>query len=1047
VDTSPALQSPSSPVKKRTRWQFYLAGLLTLGFLIYFFQPAFSTWWLRRHLARRALDHGATVTFRKIEADFFSGYSVLWGVQIRDRTNSENQANSAEVQLTFSPWRLLFKKEISPIQKVIIGKTDIRWKWQAAKEGKRAGKAREVFRNRFPDELIGTAISADIEFGNGRVSMEDADFHFAPKAAGRIDIPSMNVTFPPWKRSFSNLQGSTAIKERAFYVGGIKFTPNLVLERGSLDFTEPDRHKITSELLFSAFGGQWRTNIDFKRRKTPVEITAAATFWNLSVDQLGEFVGNEQLAEGVIHEGGLTFHGNPGEFTKANTTLRFNATNFRWHERQWNSLVASVLLVNRRIEIPQFDLVQSKNQIQLKGHADLPATWTQLPSEFRLQVLAEIDDLESATRLMWPSQKEIGGEAFFAGEVRNENGKFSGNLKMRGGPLKISGVAVDRVRGDLKLEGSEVNATALEFVRRDDKAAGFATLNLAQPVRYSGEFQVNAANMADYAAILPPAFAEHAAAGGVKLWWSGDGTNRAHSGAFRVTLRDFLVSRATTAVPLDVESDGSYSPAGITLNHLTLQRPNVKLTSAVAVRPDSLELRDLRVAGTGGATITGNLTLPLNLLSYLSRPTLASLLDSKAASNGQITGKQVRLDEFSELSGTRQPVRGRATFDLTTDGPLESLIAKLELGLKDFSAPENISIPELKATAKLAANQLEIEGEMNPGEKRDHLLGQLVARLALSQANLIAGHWLDENAPLSGSMESRRFALPLMHPWWPAARVFKGDAGGILTLNGTAKAPVFEGQLNLLETAWHPAWLPHPLQKLEGPLSVAGETLRSEKITGSYRGGSFTASGSMGLDVSQNMEVTVEGKALTLASSSDRSEAVVDGWVLLRGPANQRSIEGQVLLQSAVLHRELTLSTPTVALPAASRFSLPWVPPDWNLDLEVTAAEPFEIRGKENTWEAQMEWILRETARTPTILGMLQLRPTGLTKTAPGVEEETFIYFINSTLENGSVEDAQPAVAAELAPPPPVELAVAPPTPAPDPEPIPRRLEITPVAP
>ncbi len=1048
-----ALQTTSRK-PRGTRWQFYLAGLLVVAFLTYFFQPGVAAWWLRRHLVARALESNATVSFTKVEADFIGGHILLEGVQLADRGNAANLVRSAEIQIDLSLWRMLFQRELSPVKKLAVGKTSIDWKWapakaaKATKKGKSESGARQEFRNRFPDAFVGNGISGNLECGHAKVGFGNVDFSFLPGVAGEIDIPHLSASLPPWNRMFNNLEGTTAIKGRGLYVGGLKFTPDLVLERGAIDFTQPDKQKITSDLLFSAFGGQWRTDIDLERRKSPLEIDLAASFWNLSVRKLGEFVGNRDLAEGTIHEGRVTFQGDPAEPARAKSTLRLNATDFRWHQRQWNSLVASALLVNHRIEIPQFDLVQDKNQIQLKGNADLPAKWFQIPAEFQFQVLAQIDDLDSAALLLLPGQQLVGGEAFFAGEIRNQQGQFSGNLKMRGGPLQVSGVSIDRFRGDLDLQGSEVRATALEFARHDDKAAGWATLDLAEPRRYSAEFEITARDIADYRAILPKAVAERAAAGGVNLWWSGDGSEHAHSGAFKMSLKDFLVSRAKNAVPLDVESHGSYSPAGITFNQIKLSRPNTKLSAALVVRPDSMELRDLRIAGSGGSTVTGNITLPVNLFEALSNPTLASLLDSHAAASGEISGNNVRLDELGELAGLRPPVRGRARFDFTASGPIDSLEARLEIGLTDFVGPENFSLPALASTLQLSGGRLNWQGQINPDEVRDGLSFAVQAQTTLSRVSLVQGQWLDSAAPFGGTLALKRFDLTQLRPWWPSIRPFGGDASGDLTLAGTSARPVFTGSLLLQNTSWQPDWLLEPLQKLNGTLRLSETELASEKITGAYRGGTFSVGGKAGFSPSDFLDLQIEGKNLTLSSQSDPSEAVVEGSVHLLGAAVSRTIEGVVRIQNAVLWRELTLESPAVDLPPVAQFSLPWVPLDWQVKLEVTAPEPFEIRSREQRWLVQPQIVFSGPARSPVLMGKLAVRPLTLTRDATTENASIAVYFNDTPLENGEVNVTRSSLDAEL-PKPSVMEPLVPATPTATPESIslPRRLQIAPRVP
>jgi len=994
--------SSSAPPAKTARWQIISAGLLIFGFLVYFFQPGFSSWAVRKVLVSQAHKAGWDLELQRVEANLFTGKAELRGIQASPSTQKQNRLQCQRIAVDFSPWLLFFDHEISPTKEILMRKCSVTWDFASPlSAGKsfadpvikpdKSSRARDFF----PAKWLVTDFSLDLRWEGGRLEISEADFHFDTNTTGAIHLPLIEARQGRWTKKFANLKGVTALKNRAFYVGGVRFSPTLDLERAALDFTRPDLKKITSDLQWAAFGGEGRADIEIDRRKADLQVEAATSFWNLSVSEVGDFLGNDEFAEGTLHEGRVTFRGSPAEPSRATTALRINATDFRWHQRRWNSFIASALLVNRRLEIPQFDLVQEKNKIRLKGNSSLPGKGWEIPETFDLQVQAEIDDLQSAIGVFFPEQEVVSGEAFFAGDVRRQKEQFSGNLKMRGGPLQVRGIDIDRVRGDLALNGTEISARSLEFARGKDLATGWATLNLSQPRRYSGEIETSAANVASYGPILPRIISNRAVSGGAKWWWSGDGSAAAHSGAFKVKLNDFILSQGPNAVPIDVESYGSYSPAGITLNQLIVQRPNARLETAVFVRTDSVELRNLQITGSRSSQINGDISLPVNILAALETPTWTAFYDSQASASGRITGKKVALSEIGELTGTLWPVRGRADFDLTLDGPWEALKGSLALALSDFSFENRWLISALSLDASHSENHLQIQARIHPEKDRDRLLTDIRLPTAFTPANLAAGRWLDREKPLTGTLEATRFDTVKWHPWVVATRPFSGEFSARTTLEGTLAQPIFAGTVTAQNLNWQPSWLPAPLQKIQGPFTVARDQIQTDRLTGLYRGGTWELSGLAGAAT----DLVIDGKNLTLSASDDPSEAVVSGSVRWQRTPEDNFLIGRLTFQNAVLHRDLSLSETLPELAPRHPFRLPWVPPDWQIDLLVKSESPIDLRGRIAQWQLTPELRLTGTGTAPLLQGQIQLN-----QIFPGLEKavsETFI-FTHTPLEAGT---------------------------------------------
>lgn len=991
-----------------TRWRIALAILLALGVAFYLFQPQLFAWVIRHRLALQLEKHHLILTLDKVEADFFGGRIVLGNARLTSEIHPASKAEFGTFDLKFSPWRCLFQRDRGdrPDKRLVTAlrmeKVRAQWNMAAApatlEKAPRAGGDAPSLDKWFPGAITGSGVTVDVTWPGGSATAEDMDFDFREGSSGTFALPTLAVVTPKLKRNFSRLEGATALKEKALYAGGFKFSDNLVLERASVDFAEIDKAQITSTTEFRAFGGQLRTDSRWDLRKRSPFLDTAASFWNVSVDQMGAFMGSEAFAAGTIHEGRFSFRGNPADAADATITLRLNATDFRWHARRWNSLVASALLVNHRLEIPQFSLVQDKNQIEMNGNLQMPPNWKTLPEEFRLNIQAQIDDLSAAAAIIAPNQKLVAGEAFFAGTLSSQQKKFSGKLRMRGGPLTLSGVAIDRVRGDLDLLGTEIQATNFEFAHRDDWATGSATFNLGEQRRYSAKLELNAENVAEYREILPRAISEHAAAGGVHLWWSGDGSPGVHSGAFKATLDDFVLSRAPDAVPLDVATDGSYSPGGITLNHLRVQRPETKLDTMVIVRPETLEFRDLKVSGRAGAKLEGSIELPVNVLKALNDPKLSALLDSSKSASGKLTATKIQLSDLAELSGQRYPVRGAATFEATVAGPWhEFKLAATGQG-QDLSFPSPMSASQRTEIESFSGNlhtanqrlRFSVKAVPQPAAKLE-VSGEL--GIKTDSASLAQSQILNRDAALQITADGEDFSLAQLHPWIPASRMFDGRLSGTVDVSGTPKSPVLSGNVRIANGSWTTDFLAAPVKRITGAFHFKDQTVVVQDAAGEYRGGKFSVSGRAGIDPKADLTLQIQASEIPL-TRSEGFDAMADGSVSLRGAADARQLSGSVTLKKATTNRVFrVVPLPRNILskvPSSAPFRLPWTPQDWRLNLKINVEGALQAP----RWQLFPDLTITGTGGHPRLTGILQAR---------SANDAVLIYFLDRPLGEGLV--------------------------------------------
>ena len=147
------------------------------------------------------------------------------------------------------------------------------------------------------------------------------------------------------------------------------------------------------------------------------------SFAQISVASLAEFLENRETAGGTVQEGKFTFRGSPYDLTRATLSTRFEATDFSWGKRRWNSLVVGATMVDRRIQIPEFKLVQAHNELNAKGESTLPnpgVRWWQ--SDFSFDIAARINKFVWIEELIDVAENEASCQLY--GLLKRPDEKF-----------------------------------------------------------------------------------------------------------------------------------------------------------------------------------------------------------------------------------------------------------------------------------------------------------------------------------------------------------------------------------------------------------------------------------------------------------------------------------------------------------------------------------------------------------------------------------------------------------------------------------------------
>ena len=317
-------------------------------------------------------------------------------------------------------------------------------------------------------------------------------------------------------------------------IANLALEPGVLMRDISVDLGNLARGFLNLEMDLAAFGGTIRIEAQTLSDARVFGLDATGTFSQISVAKLATFLGLSDAAGGTIKDGKFTFRGPPQHVADATASLHFEATNFQWESRQWDSLVAGATLMDGRVQIPGLALTQGHNQLSLNGEMALPKAGVGMVA-IRIQCQYHREDRQSdgAIRACFcPNFKFAAGKANIDGSIRGKDQQFHGQIIVSGSDLQWRNAPIDELHASVKLNGNEFQISSLSIFNDGDFVRGRGVVNIIGDKQYWGELHASILDLAKYAAILQKPLVPEPLAGGAKIEWSGEGSAKGHSGKF-----------------------------------------------------------------------------------------------------------------------------------------------------------------------------------------------------------------------------------------------------------------------------------------------------------------------------------------------------------------------------------------------------------------------------------------------------------------------------------------------------------------------------------
>ncbi len=781
--TATAARRPAEPPKSRAKQ--IIIGLLFLLFLAVFYPPAlrYSVYQLARLGAWR---HDAKISIGEVSGSVFAPIGFhrvkLTSKQdavVRIEVKIEHARASFSIVNLFrrEPW--LRELSVDGVEGEFVVQPE---NGATTNDASSSRPDSSPLRWLVPAKLDARRVDFLFRRKDESVQFKGISFVASQAEPRLLLIREIEVREPWLHKTFRHIRGTVSVQDETATVSDTTLEPGLILESASADLNELAAGRVEMDFNFRGFGGAIRGEVKSNvQSRESLALDGSGSFSQISIAQLAAFLGSEEVAGGVVREGKFSFHGSPRNWERATFSTRLEASDFLWGKRQWNAFSLGATLSGGRIQIPDLQLRQAHNTITLNGEIDVPSAGTQWwQRDFTCNVAAKIDNLTELSALLGPQLGEMAGKLVIDGSVRGSRSSFSGQLIVSGSHLFYRSAPLDVLNAAIKLDGNELQISHLEFTHGEDYLRGQGVVNiLGEEKRYWGEVRASVRDLALYSAFLQPPVAPQSFAGGLFLDWSGDGTARAHSGAFRGRVNDLrpLGKSSPPFAPLDVEVAGSYSPEAMFFEQCRIAADETEFTATVTANPDSLHLAAIRLQHKNTTWMEGDALLPLNVWTAWQKPGAGEAWNAEVPGKVNLTVRNLQLQPALRLTGRQWPVKGILQGNIGAEGTL--------------------SAPELSGNLVLTKGEFAMEGTTISNADADAAFAHRTVKIGKLTARAGGG-----DVKVSGEIDVRDLnnpALSLMTEIrglaFAAARDLGLKADADLKLSGPAHAPFVTGSL------------------------------------------------------------------------------------------------------------------------------------------------------------------------------------------------------------------------------------------------------------
>ncbi len=811
---------------------------------------------------------------------------------------------------------------------------------------------------------------------------ERLDGVFNESASGQLTVGDVRIDAGSIHQEIVNARATTAWKDGALYLSDLRLREEIVVRDFVANFVNLGGFSLDWDL--GAYGGTLRGNIVFGSQNDALELAASVAIVNLPLKPIPDLIALPAHADGIIRDARLTFRGNPDHPLDDEISLRLSADNFRWNERGWQSLVAGVTYIGRRLYVSTFELTQADNRITAGGELTIPGRLADLPrAHYVGTIAADVRDLTALASLAGPPFDQLGGQLYVHGSVQGDNGQLRGYLNGEASNIRYQALPPASAQVSIVAKDDELQVRYANLWADADRIEAKGSLGIRAPHNYSGEITGRIEDLGRYTPFAGDAVANNVFTGAATLDWQGDGTFRTHSGSFHVKLDDVITSATPTG--LTGEFAATYSPENIYFKTVRLTHEKLELNSQLTVSASGVNVTGLALRRGSLGLLSGEGFVPLNLFALGAGKTLAQALSTEKPVYANFTSGELSVADLVQMAGQKANARGRLRLNLGASGPLPELKLSGQLTGRDLSATiDDFTIPTTTVDIALdtGAGRLAVKGSVRtPGFQPLSIDAHMPFAYEKTPDGLV--RLFANDAPVDAKLTFPGTSLEMFRPFVPAARRLQGTLAGNVNVTGAINAPKLDGEATLSGGDIELSTDVPRINALSARVVMTPSRVTLESLRGEIGAGPFEATGWVDLTnaASPEIQLRLKGSKVLLARDPGlRLRADLD--LVAQGRGDSGSVAGSVRLVDGRIFRKLEVTPFLVQNPVSGpAFVVPdfhGLVPDpwgrWKLDVTITNGMPFLLVGNLATGEIAPDLAARGTLREPFLDGSVSLK-------------------------------------------------------------------------
>ena len=985
-------------------------------FVLWLIHPPLLSWGLRLALVRAASEAGLQLEIGSIQADL--ARPILFeGLRLRATNAGESQtaADVARIEVSLNwPWHAFFgdgRLFRSLVAEDVRGVVDLRP--DALSRRKPVADLSEMAqRGRSKRVLRWMPEYFEVRHGNleflalgQSYYFEGISAQFSEERVGAFRASGAELWAGSFNESLGSLEAMTAWKDGTAYLASLDLREGVKVESFVAQLARPGG--VALGLEASMFGGSLRADVSFGSEKGLVAIDSAVSGSQVDVAPLAALLGFRGKAEGVIREARFTFRGIPGRALDGQASLRLAADGFLWNKRGWESLEVGASMIHRRLAVSDFELKQKENVLTGSGELSLDEGWLGVAkAPFLLNVSASIKDLGALAGLLGPPFDEMSGRMSLSGSINGQAGKLGGFMSLEASEMGFRKHPVDSGRMEVTFSNTEAQVTRCEFWIGDDFLRATGSVQVSAPYNYSGEIRARMQDIARYRDFVPTINVPTIRAGAAQIRWQGDGTASAHSGAFNVSLDDFVSEYTPSG--LTGRFAGTYSPQNVYFSGFELEQAELHFSTRATIARSGIKLDDALLRSGGRELAEAEIYLPVDPFEVSSgkSPGEALHLDMKLYAS-IVSKEQLSVRDLLRLVGKDLPVDGTVKVNFSAEGlpPALSFDGKIE-GRGLTRRFQNGSSPplQLDATIQGAEGIASFNGELaSPGLSPATLKAESPFGFVRAAGGRL--HWINPDGGLSASLQIPKIDIGVLRPLLPNVQRLEGLLSGSLAVAGTVGKPFLDGHLFISDGRLEISSNAPLVSSVNGAVIFSEAQATIEEFTGEMGEGSFEVRGGASLEklLKPYYELFFYGSEILLTRTPGlQLKANVDLYA--SGGDAGGLVKGDVRLVDSRFSRRVEI-TPLLAPPPDQ--DKPFVPARfegmvpapfnvWKMDVSIRNDTPFLFSGNAASGEIIPELRLTGTLGNPIPIGQIELK-----------NARVFLPFTTMIIPNGHLDFAE----------------------------------------